>query len=608
MNGLHILNKSAADPRWLAAADLPHAWRGHDAWIVLDLDFGQGEAFAACWQQWRTDPCRPARLFYVALGLTLCSSDAVRASLHWAGLDALTQDALTAQWPWNAPGVYQLNLDRGQVRLSLALGPPAEALPQRVPYANTVLLAYGAHPQPWPAGLIRSACAMVAANGRLVVWPRSSQSDGPCPASLRGQEPWAPIHAAIQSAGFELRDGPRAAGLAPVWVAQRRYGPSPPSTPPDARRRQVLVVGAGLAGSAIAVALARRAWHVHQISASSSLAHAVATQPVLAYHPSITPDDAPLSQLLRHALLWARAQYDPGIVNWHGRIQIETPERAHAAAARMPQDWVRVVSAAEARDRSGLPVRQGGLWIPLAGSVNPTDLCHGWRHPNIVVQNARVTRMVHEPHGWVAYDHEGRSLAEAPMVILATGAAPWPLKMDADGTHHTLFDRFLPGALKAHPGRTALVQMATSGQAPRCVLGVSGVGHAVPCGDNQMVIGPLNEGLHAGSPMAQAQRTLERLCGALGLSLRWDGVQPSPLGTRLTTRDHLPLIGPLTGLAGVWLAMGLGGRGLLWSVLAAELLASELNAEPRPLVRGLRHALLPERLEHPAFRAPPKRA
>jgi tRNA 5-methylaminomethyl-2-thiouridine biosynthesis bifunctional protein len=89
-----------------------------------------------------------------------------------------------------------------------------------------------------------------------------------------------------------------------------------------------------------------------------------------------------------------------------------------------------------------------------------------------------------------------------------------------------------------------------------------------------------------------------------------------PAGMRLSTRDHLPLAGPvpdiaqiaqqrdilirrdrlpLPALQGLWVAAGFGGRGLLWSVLAADLIAARMDAAPAPLQQSLAQALDPGR-------------
>ena len=86
---------------------------------------------------------------------------------------------------------------------------------------------------------------------------------------------------------------------------------------------------------------------------------------------------------------------------------------------------------------------------------------------------------------------------------------------------------------------------------------------------------------------------------------------PGPVGLRLSTRDHLPLAGPVprardaAGVPsdriradaepGLWVATALGGRGLLWAVLAAESIASALEGEPLPVEVRLAGLLSPAR-------------
>jgi tRNA 5-methylaminomethyl-2-thiouridine biosynthesis bifunctional protein len=94
---------------------------------------------------------------------------------------------------------------------------------------------------------------------------------------------------------------------------------------------------------------------------------------------------------------------------------------------------------------------------------------------------------------------------------------------------------------------------------------------------------------------------------------------------RLSVRDHLPVAGPvpdataiardavrlraddrlaLPTLPGLWIVGAFGGRGLLWSVLCAELLASRLEREPAPLERALAESLDPGRFIRRALRRP----
>jgi tRNA 5-methylaminomethyl-2-thiouridine biosynthesis bifunctional protein len=62
---------------------------------------------------------------------------------------------------------------------------------------------------------------------------------------------------------------------------------------------------------------------------------------------------------------------------------------------------------------------------------------------------------------------------------------------------------------------------------------------------------------------------------------------------RSVAPDRLPLAGRIDGQ--VWGVLALGSRGLIWSALAAELVASQLEGESLPLEGMLADALDPGR-------------
>jgi tRNA 5-methylaminomethyl-2-thiouridine biosynthesis bifunctional protein len=120
-----------------------------------------------------------------------------------------------------------------------------------------------------------------------------------------------------------------------------------------------------------------------------------------------------------------------------------------------------------------------------------------------------------------------------------------------------------------------------------------------------------------------AQAAWARHAGQAGDSNQPVSLRPAAWGARLSCRDHLPLIGalpdpaqlsrareslmrndrlPVPRLPGLWMASAFGGRGLLWSVLAAEVLAAHLEVEPMPLTHDLMAAIDPARFVRRALR------
>jgi len=98
------------------------------------------------------------------------------------------------------------------------------------------------------------------------------------------------------------------------------------------------------------------------------------------------------------------------------------------------------------------------------------------------------------------------------------------------------------------------------------------------------------------------------------------GIDPASLhgrvGFRPMSPDRLPIVGPvpepqfagaprlhaLPRQPGLWCVQGFGARGIVWSMLMADLLLSQLEGEPLPLENDLVDALDPGRFllgEHP---------
>jgi tRNA 5-methylaminomethyl-2-thiouridine biosynthesis bifunctional protein len=97
-------------------------------------------------------------------------------------------------------------------------------------------------------------------------------------------------------------------------------------------------------------------------------------------------------------------------------------------------------------------------------------------------------------------------------------------------------------------------------------------------------------------PHAQAHAgNLQRLAGLLPgweKNFSADRLQ-GRVAFRATTPDRLPIIGVLE--PGLYACTGLGSRGIVWSALGAELLASMIFDEPLPLEQDLVASVSPQR-------------
>ncbi|MFM2066802.1 MAG: hypothetical protein RLZZ584_1711 [Pseudomonadota bacterium] len=242
------------------------------------------------------------------------------------------------------------------------------------------------------------------------------------------------------------------------------------------------------------------------------------------------------------------------------------------------------------------------------------------------------------PPLWHALDAQGRTIAAAPVLVLANADGALPLLAEVPGLHAVL-----PARLERIRGQTTVIQLDRLSPAQRASLHlprlpVSGQGYAIhlPAEPAQGAGTSADSGTSAGSGerllvgatsqpgdtdpqlrLADQHENLKRAAalGVFGPEHRhappaWALALPlaGRVGWRLTPPDRLPLVGPpvdLQALAkvraararvdaprlmprchdefgGVYLCTGLASRGITSAVLAGEILAAWVTGGPCP--------------------------
>ncbi len=589
----------------LAAAGLPARWSGADRFTVLELDLEGGTTLLEGLLAWRADPARCARLHWAALSPRPPSREVLAAAIAARAVPSAIADPLLARWPPGTPGMHRIELEAGRVRIAIAIGDPRGMLPGWIPHADALLV-------PLHARSLRDVAVTRTAGATLVAGGVAAVVATPDAPHARVAETLAALSAAgLSCTALEpLRAGHEA------WRATRVRGRAPPRPTPPARR--ALVVGAGLAGAATGAALARRGWSVVRVDAGAQggSPRAGSIQPVLAQHPSVTPDDAPLSRLTRAATLLAAGVPGAEALRPLGRVQCLDDAFAERAARGLPSDWVRAIDAAEASARAGVRLRLGGLWLPRACSADPRALRDAWTLGGLrALENRRVARLEATREGWLALDAHGVPIAGAPVAVLACGAGDVEVAYGGDAAARPLDALLGPAGLRHRAGATTVARPPPA-QRPACIVG--GDGHAVPIDGDTVLLGPAPREAADGAPGlgpppdAQAPvRAWRRWAAQLAEPGEPPPLRAGPSGVRASARDHLPLAGPVpdpgrrfagagrgdahASPPGLWISTALGGRGLLWSVLCAELIAASLEHEPAPIERALARHLAPDR-------------
>ncbi len=592
----------------------PTAWADQPRWHILETGFGLGLNFLATWHAWQQDPHRPARLFFTSVEAWPVSAEDIRRSaIPFPELHDLAE-ALAQQWQGLLPGTHRLVFEHEQVQLTLCIGHVHDMLPMMDTPADSVFLDGfdpSVNPEMWDTKVLKAIGRLVRPSSRLATWTVART-----------------VRDGLTSAGFEVK---KVAGVppkrhrlqatyAPRWTPRHTLRLPHTSTPSHA-----VVVGAGLAGTAVAWSLAQRGWTVEVLDQADHPAAGASALPAGIVAPHTSPDDAPLSRISRagaRLTLQRAAQLLQAGTDWAASGVLEhRVEGKHALPATAIWEhfgtaWSRTALPTQMQ-AAHLNADAPGLWHGLAGWIRPAQLVRAQlQHPRIHWRgNCSVQRLERQGTTWHVLDAAGHTLAQAEHVVLATAFA----------TRTLLDEAKLPtvplNALRGQVSWGRVSDLPAAAQALLPAVPVNGHGNFL-----QGMPGP------EGSPWAAApvwvlgstfergvtqavlkpedraanQTKLARLLPALASAMT-DALAQADMwaAVRCTLADRLPAVGPVDGAAapGLYVCAGLGARGLTLSVLCGEVLASWLHGEPWAAERKLAQALLAERFRSPAGKA-----
>lgn len=561
-----------------------HAWQGRTTWRILATDFAHGEDFLQTWADWQADAQRSQHLHFVAIVDSVTASAVVAHAPKALHAHA---HALAARLYGLLPGVHRLSFEQGRVLLTLWVGEVHTMLRQQHCMADAVLL----HP-PFSAD-VYSIKALVrhCQRGSVLTMAQSGT------LSAEQQQ-------ALQKSGFVFNPTARllTAHFAPRWEPRQRAA----DTVPIARPSTAVVVGAGLAGAAIAHSLALRGWHVTVLAAGEAPADGASGLPAGLFCPHVSPDDSVLSRLSRSGVRMTlqrlrdvcQENQDWGFtgVLEHG---IDGSTGLPNSWAEGPgQQWSQAACNAQL-EAAGLPPSTSATWHAQAGWVRPVQLVNAQlAHPNIrfMAHTKIASVQTSEAGTWQAVDPLGHVVAHADLAFLACGTATASLlPEDVEWQLQALRGQITWGWHTAD-NTSALPPFSVNGSGNLVTHVPQESGHRT---GKIWVMGSTFERDVEQLPISSADQMgahavnfdkLSVLLPRTATALRpWftpndEHCQPTWGHVRCASHDRLPIAGPVSSTTpGLWAITALGARGLTLSVLCAELIAAQLHGEPLPL-------------------------
>lgn len=184
------------------------------------------------------------------------------------------------------------------------------------------------------------------------------------------------------------------------------------STGPDQR---ALVVGAGLAGAALCAELTRRGWYVTLLDAAAGPAQAASALPVGMLSPHVTRAPTPLSRLSALGVADMQAELARLLPHGQGWQACEVDNLGHDPG-RWPAALVRPSALVQA-------------WLSEAAATG--RLQTQWNAP--VARLRQEAGLGHAIH-WIALDTDGREVAQASSVVVASALGSLSLLQHTDAS------------------------------------------------------------------------------------------------------------------------------------------------------------------------------
>lgn len=584
------------------------------SFTIIETGFGTGLNWLCTQTLWQ-ECGRNGWLHIVSIEKhPLQKPDLLRAQALWPCFEAYAR-ALQENYPELVTGFHRLVFPELRSTLTLVFSDIEEVLPLLSAQADAWYLdgfAPSRNPEMWQASLFHHMARLSKPNATFATFTAAGD-----------------VRRGLQQAGFEVSKsmgyGKKREMLKGVFsgnteksVVNNPWFYRPALSPATLQKKEAIVIGAGIAGTSTAHALAQRGWKVtvlekHNVAdgASGNPAAIIALTPassdtVLTHFPQ---------QAGLHALRTLTSSQAP---YWHPCGVLELPTSSHQKTFSgdrevfLPKTLHRSITAEQASEISGVNILHAAVWQPRSGWLEAKPWCqHSLQHPDItVIENCEVTELVREQDSWLVKTNSEKNY-QCPVVIIANSYSVAHLLPD-----NPFFLRVVRGQISRVPPAKQSSDLKTvvcerGYISPPDTSGLHCVGASFIPDDTETDI-RLSEHQEMRSFI---NNLFSEWAHDLSPCESWQGRS----GLRCQSEDYLPLIGPLAerstlvadyeGLRhgkrldypllkatpNLYVNLAYGSHGFTAAMLGAEIIASELNDEPAPCSAQTLESLHPMR-------------
>ncbi|SCX84388.1 tRNA 5-methylaminomethyl-2-thiouridine biosynthesis bifunctional protein [Nitrosospira sp. Nl5] len=567
-----------------------------DKFAIGETGFGSGLNFLCAWQLFdAAAPPGSSLDFFSVEKYPLDEQDLTEVLALWPVLQRYTDDFI-ARWHRRVPGWNRWSFAGGRIRLTLVIGDVAEALPEVRAGINAWFLdgfSPACNPEMWTQAVFENVVRASRPGATFATYTCAG---------------W--VRRGLEQAGFQVSKFP-GFGRKREMLRGRLPG-SPLTQPPRLTPATAIVIGGGVAGCAVASALAKRGVAVTLIEHAPALAAAASGNPRGILHTRLSAGMNLLQRFVLASYGHALALLDEALpIDGFARAECGELQLAFSAkeakridklaALGWPPHVLRRVDAAEASGLAGIELAYGGLWFPAGGWLVPPRLCAELAASPGIVQRTghRVESLMAVDAGWRVEGKDQREqgwVCEAQVVVICTG---YQVKSFAPWANFPL---------TPVRGQITMVPATPDSEKLRTILCANG--YLAPSSAGLHVLGATHSfsdesiDVRAFDHVENLSKLAE-ISPALAKSINTDSLDVRQLDGRASVRASLPGAMPLVGelLPGLYTSLGHGTRGLLTAGLSGELIAAAACGQLPPLPSAVANTLSPatrlERFQRP---------
>jgi tRNA 5-methylaminomethyl-2-thiouridine biosynthesis bifunctional protein len=557
----------------------------------------------------------------------LKKSDLEQALTLYPQLSQYSQELLT-QYPINVAGCHRLEFMQGKVSLDIWLGDVHEVLPQWSAGELGVVdswyldgFAPSKNPQMWTPDLFAQMARLAKQDCTFATFTAAGI-----------------VKRGLLEAGFSVEKQPghgqkrhnlngRLLSKSPMLWPKPYYNRAPACVDNSSKNLapKIAIIGGGLAAAHCAYALAQRGLKSDIYCQDTTLAQGASGNHQGAIYPHLNSAANTASQFHALAYLYATQFYRRlSSVNsrfahdWCGVIQLAFNDKVALRQQKFidhddwSEDLVRGINPLEASKIANIELPYAGLFFPDGGWLNPPELINALvkQADSLVHCNKNLRALTHTPLGW-QLNFADHSQINADIVIMATGSDFANVEQLAT----------LP--LKSVRGQ--IEHIATNDELSPLSTVICHKGYLTPALNKLHALGSsyVKDDHNTDYRITEQTSNVAMHKKALALSPWAQNITGQAQGRaaiRTSTADHLPMMGAVPDYASqlsqfhdlykglptqhypvakdypnLYMLNGLGSRGLTTAPLLAEVLASQICAEPLPLSITILDTLNPNR-------------